>query len=180
MDVKRAEIAVVGGGIVGLAHAYVLARRGRKVVLFERNPQARGASVRNFGMIWPIGQPAGEMHSMALRSRELWLEVLAASGLPSLPTGSLHVAHREDEAELLREFAEIAPGNGYQCEWQLPEEVSRRSPAVQPVSLKGGLWSPTEITVDPRRILAGLPIIFALWGQRSGSASLCGESICPR
>ncbi len=154
---KQADIAVVGGGILGLAHACVLARRGRKVVLFERNPQARGASVRNFGMIWPIGQPAGEMHALALRSREIWLDVLTASGLPYLPTGSLHVAHREDEAELLREFAEIAPGQGYSCEWQEPGEILRRSAAIQPAGLRGGLWSPTEITVDPRRIVAGLP-----------------------
>ena len=154
---KQADVAVVGGGILGLAHACVLARRGRKVVLFERNPQARGASVRNFGMIWPIGQPAGEMHALALRSREIWLDVLTASGLPYLPTGSLHVAHREDEAELLREFAEIAPGQGYSCEWQEPGEILRRSAAIQPAGLRGGLWSPTEITVDPRRIVAGLP-----------------------
>ena len=68
---KRADIAVVGGGIIGLAHAYVLARKGKRVVLFERGHRATGASVRNFGLIWPIGQPAGEMLRMALRSREI-------------------------------------------------------------------------------------------------------------
>jgi D-hydroxyproline dehydrogenase subunit beta len=153
---KRAEIAVVGGGILGLAHAYVLAKRGRRVVLFERSPEARGASVRNFGMIWPIGQPAGEMHQLALRSCEIWREVLEAARLPYLPTGSLHVAHRDDEADVLREFAEIGPRAGYKCEWLEPNEVCGMSSAVRDQGLKGGIRSGTEITVDPRRVVAGL------------------------
>src|ERR1700730_1517529 len=100
---ERADIVVIGGGILGLAHAWILARKGKRVVLIERGRRATGASVRNFGMIWPIGQPAGEMHAMALRSREIWLEALAAARLSYRPTGSLHVAHCQDEAEVLRE-----------------------------------------------------------------------------
>src|SRR5580700_8819210 len=94
---KKVDVAVVGAGIVGLAHAYLAARSGRTVVVFERNPAALGASVRNFGMVWPIGQPAGRLHEMALRSREIWLEVLQQAKLPCLPTGSLHATYREDE-----------------------------------------------------------------------------------
>lgn len=84
MPANRADIAIVGGGILGLAHAYMAARRGLSAVLFERSPKAAGASVRNFGMIWPIGQAAGATHQLALRSRELWLEVLARARLPYL------------------------------------------------------------------------------------------------
>src|SRR6266404_6422993 len=103
----RANVAVIGGGILGLAHAYLAARQNLSVVLFERGRKASGASIRNFGMIWPIGQPAGEMHALALRSREVWLDVLRAARLNFRATGSLHVAHCPDEAEVLREFAEI-------------------------------------------------------------------------
>src|ERR1700681_1561153 len=114
---RRAEVAVIGGGVLGLAHAYVLARSGKRVVLFERNLRASGASIRNFGMIWPIGQPAGAMHALALRSREIWLDALKAAKLNFRPTGSLHVAHHADEADVLREFAEAGPAAGYQCQW---------------------------------------------------------------
>jgi len=44
----RVDTAIVGAGIVGLAHAYLAAKSGRKVAVFERNPAATGASVRNF------------------------------------------------------------------------------------------------------------------------------------
>ena len=151
------KVAIVGAGILGLAHAYVAARKEHAVDVFERSPKASGASIRNFGMIWPIGQPAGEMLEMALRSRELWLEVLAAARLHHSPTGSLHLVYREDEAAVAQEFGEIGPPLGYQCEWLSPEQVPARSDAVNPDHLLGALWSATELTVDPRQVICNLP-----------------------
>ncbi len=154
---RKADVAIVGAGILGLAHAYFAAKRGRSVVVFERTPRAQGASVRNFGMIWPIGQRAGAAHQLALRSRQIWREVLDESGLPYRPTGSLHVVYHRDEADVAREFAERAPGAGYTCTWLSPAEVLSKSQSVSPAGLLGGIWSPTELTVDPRQVLAKLP-----------------------
>jgi FAD dependent oxidoreductase TIGR03364 len=149
--------AVVGAGIVGLAHAYHLARSGRRVVVFERSARACGASVRNFGMLWPIGQPLGPLHELALRSRAIWLEVLAASGLWHEACGSLHLAYHDDEAAVLEEFAGQARRAGSECQLLAPGEVARHSKAVKASGLKAGLWSPTETCVDPRQVIAELP-----------------------
>ena len=157
MSHRTADVAIVGAGILGLAHAYLAARAGKSVIVFERNPRAMGASVRNFGMIWPIGQPNGAMHQMALRSRSLWLELLEAAKLPYRPHGSLHVLYRSDEVEVVKEFVERAPGLGYECGWLDREATLARSHAVQPEGLLGALWSDTEFTVDPRQVLAALP-----------------------
>lgn len=161
MPSNNVDVAIVGAGIVGLAHAYLAARSGRSVAVFERNPAALGASIRNFGMIWPIGQPAGRLHQMALRSRELWLEVLREADLPHLRTGSLHVAYREDEAAVGREFAQKGPPLGYECGWLSPQETLGRTQAVRPEGLLGSLWSPTELTVDPREVIRVLPQFLA-------------------
>jgi FAD dependent oxidoreductase TIGR03364 len=151
------DVAIVGAGIIGLAHAYLAAKAGLRVKVFERNPRANGASVRNFGMIWPIGQPPGPLHTMALRSRSLWLEVLQAAGIPFLPTGSLHAAYREDEAEVGREFCAKAPGAGYECTWLGTSETLQRTRALHPKGLLGAVWSPGELTVDPREAVALIP-----------------------
>src|SRR5215469_18665092 len=161
MQEKKADVAILGAGIVGLAHAYIAARRGQKVAVFERSPAALGASIRNFGMIWPIGQPAGALHAMALRSREIWLELLQEAGWPFLATGSLHLAYREDEAAVGREFSEQAAALGYDCAWLSPEETLERTQAVRSEGLLGALWSPTELTVDPRQIVGSLPQFLA-------------------
>ncbi|HWC89630.1 MAG TPA: FAD-dependent oxidoreductase, partial [Pirellulales bacterium] len=92
MNQSRFDDIVVGAGVLGLAHAYHLARRGRRVAVFERSPAAAGASVRNFGMLWPIGQPLGPLRALARRSLEIWLDVLGEAGLPYEQCGSLHLA----------------------------------------------------------------------------------------
>ena len=150
------DVAVIGGGIVGLSHAWMAARRGLRVVLLERTAVAEGASVRNFGMIWPIGQPAGPLLDMAWRSREIWLQVLQASGLWHEQAGSLHVACHDDEAQVLREFVETNR-HVRECEMLTPAQVGARCPAVRREGLRGGLWSPGEVTVDPRHVIAELP-----------------------
>jgi FAD dependent oxidoreductase TIGR03364 len=151
------DVGIVGAGILGLAHAYHLARRGLRVVVFERHRRAQGASIRNFGMIWPIGQPLGPMYELARRSRELWLEVLNASGLWQRQCGSLHLARHEDEAQVLREFVAESAGHDRPCEVWTPDQVTARFPAVVPTGLHAGLWSPIELAVDPRQVIAELP-----------------------
>jgi FAD dependent oxidoreductase TIGR03364 len=159
------DVGVVGAGIVGLAHAYHLARRGLRVAVFERHRRARGASVRNFGMIWPIGQPLGPLYRLARRSRELWLDVLTASGLWHRRCGSLHLAYHEDEAQVLHEFVAESAGEDRPCELWTPAQVAARFPAVVPTGLRAGLWSPLELAVDPREVLAELPAWLArTWG----------------
>jgi len=154
---NRADVAIVGAGILGLAHAYLAATRGKRVVVFERGARASGASVRNFGLLWPIGQPHGEMYQLALRSRELWLAVLNRAHLPHWPDGSLHLVYRQDEEDVAREFADLALGLGFQCTWLNADQARDRSSAARTRGLIGGLWSPTEVTVDPRLTLAALP-----------------------
>lgn len=148
------RVAVVGGGIVGLAFAWEAARRGHRVALLDRTDRAVGASVRNFGMIWPIGQPPGPAHARALRSRERWLELRAAGAVAARECGSLHVAHHDDEDAVLREYVALA--DRVACEYLDPAAAVRRFPAVNPNGLRAALFSPTELVVDPPAAVAGI------------------------
>lgn len=154
---SQPTLAIVGAGIVGLAHAWMAARRGWRVRLFERDDRACGASIRNFGMVWPMGQPNGPRHRAALRSRVLWGTLAEETDLSLEPCGSIHLGYRDDEWAVLEEFAQMAPTLGYRCELLTPDEVRRRSPAARTTGLIGGLWSATEACVDPREIIARMP-----------------------
>jgi FAD dependent oxidoreductase TIGR03364 len=151
------EVGIIGAGIMGLAHAYAAARRGHRVTVFERSPVAVGASIRNFGMIWPIGQPPGECRAIALRSRQIWLDVGTDSGVWVHPCGSIHLAHRDDEWAVLQEFATAGPTRGYDCQLLTPREVAERTDFANPDGLLGGLFSPSELCVNPRRAMRALP-----------------------
>ena len=141
------DVIVIGGGIVGLAHAWMAAQRGLRVQVIDRSPLAQGASVRNFGMIWPIGQPAGELHAVAMRAREHWLALSEAGVTTIEQCGSIHAAHRADELAVIEEFAGLGQ---YELQMLSADEVLRRAPIVNPQGLLGGMFSPSELRVNPR------------------------------
>jgi FAD dependent oxidoreductase TIGR03364 len=159
---RSADIAVVGAGIVGLAHAYMALRKGYRVVLFERDEFAVGASVRNFGLVWPIGQEPGAGLNRALRARQHWIEVAGQAGFWISKNGSLHVAYHQDEWDVLNEFMERYKESEYQCSLLNSKEVLAKSPVVRNKNLYGGLWSETEGTVYAREAIRKIP----LWLQK--------------
>ncbi len=147
------DVGIVGAGILGLAHAWHAARAGKRVIVFERGPRAQGASVRNFGMLWPIGQPPGEPHETALRSRELWQDALTEAGIWHTPCGSLHLAYATDE---LAVFNELSDSGLYATKILTPAQVTNQAQGIRAQGLKGALWSESEICVDPREAVAKL------------------------
>jgi D-hydroxyproline dehydrogenase subunit beta len=154
---KSADVAVIGAGIAGLAHAYMAAKQGLKVVVFEREQFAVGASVRNFGLLWPIGQAPGVGLDRALRSREHWLDISAAAGIWMKKNGSLHLAYHPAEVRVLEEFVNLYNKERYEVEWLSPEQVVRHSPGVKKEGLQGGLFSKTECTVYSREAIRQIP-----------------------
>ncbi len=156
-----ADVAVVGGGIVGLAHALAALRKGLRVVLFEREQFAIGASVRNFGLLWPVGQQPGSGLRRALRSREIWDEVSREAGIWLNPSGSIHLAYHDDEWAVLNEFVGTYKDQPYGVsllEVNQALRQSMRARNVQTDNLKGVLWSTTEATVNPREAIRRLPL----------------------
>ncbi|HRJ31389.1 MAG TPA: TIGR03364 family FAD-dependent oxidoreductase [Cyclobacteriaceae bacterium] len=154
---RVADIAVVGAGIAGLAHAYMALKKGYRVVLFEREQFAVGASVRNFGLVWPIGQEPGVGLELALRSREHWLEVSKEAGFWLKANGSMHVVYNDDEVAVLQEFMELYKDAAFQCTLLNPKQVVEKSPVVKTENLKAGLWSATEGTVYSREAIRRIP-----------------------
>jgi glycine/D-amino acid oxidase-like deaminating enzyme len=105
--IVKYDVIIVGAGIVGLSLARASAIKGLKVAVFEKNEFAVGASIRNFGLIWPIGQPKGKLLNRAIRSTEIWAEIAKESNLPIYNNGSLHLATNEIEKRAFEEFYEI-------------------------------------------------------------------------
>lgn len=147
---------VVGAGIVGLATARSLAVRGYKVTVIDRSSKAIGASIRNFGMVWPVGQPEGNLYETAMLSRSIWKEICADAGIWYDEVGSLHMAYVPDEWEVMNELIDTI-SRDRRCKLLTPAETKQRSEAVVTDNLIGSLWSPDEMIVDPRQAIAAIP-----------------------
>ena len=147
---------VIGAGIVGLATARALAVKGYKVKVFERNTKAVGASIRNFGMVWPVGQPLGPLRERAMRSREIWKQSCTEGNIWFDEAGSLLNVYHEDELAVIEEFY-AQNKDAHDCAILTAGETTAKSPATNPRNLKAALWSATEIIVDPREAIEKLP-----------------------
>jgi FAD dependent oxidoreductase TIGR03364 len=162
--VAEQRVVIVGGGVLGTMHAVMARRRGFSVVHLEREPEARGASVRNFGLVWVSGRRAGPELALALRARELWEEIAAsAPGTGFRPAGSLTLATREAELRVLGEAAELPDAKQRDFELLDPDGVRAVNPALRGEFL-GGLYCRADAIVEPRVALAALRSMLANTG----------------
>ena len=156
-------LAIVGAGVCGLAHALAAARKGKRIVVIDRDAQANGASVRNFGFVTVTGQQAGECWRRAMRSRDIWIEVAAAAGIPIVQRGLLTIARRPEARAVIEGF--LATDMGAACRLVEPRELERYGESLRAETFAGALFSPHEARVESRE---AIPRLAAWLEQRFG------------
>ncbi|MEU7036528.1 TIGR03364 family FAD-dependent oxidoreductase [Streptomyces sp. NPDC046237] len=144
------KVIVVGAGVVGTMHAWHAVERGHEVVHIEREAEARGASLRNFGQIWVSGRAGGEELDTALRARELWEGIGAR--VPELgfrAIGSLTPV-RNDLELAVAEAALARPdaaARGYKL--LTADEARQVNPALRG-EFRAALFCERDAAVEPR------------------------------
>ncbi|MFD1704429.1 TIGR03364 family FAD-dependent oxidoreductase [Methylopila henanensis] len=145
------DLAVVGGGVLGLAHALAAARSGRRVVVFDREARANGASARMPGVVSVTGQPAGAGWRRARRSRDIWAEVAAKAAVRVEQEGLAIVARRPESAAVLQSFLATDMAEG--CQFYPAEQARALFPEFKG-DMTGVFWSPHELRVEARPAMA--------------------------
>jgi FAD dependent oxidoreductase TIGR03364 len=146
------RVVIVGGGVLGIMHAVQARSRGMDVVHIEREAGSRGASVRNFGLVWVSGRAAGPELALAQRARTLWEELGAlvpAAGFR--PHGSLTLASDEAELSLLKEAAAQPDAIERGFELLDPVAAAEVNPALRG-EFAGALLCRRDAIVEPRRV----------------------------
>ncbi|MEA2273902.1 MAG: glycine oxidase [Solirubrobacteraceae bacterium] len=181
------DMAVVGGGAVGLAVAWRAAQRGLRVGVFDREGDAGVASRVAAGMLAPVTEAEFGDHGRALLELGLegarrWpafaAELAAETGLDAglRETGTLVVARDRDEAEALdREYA-FRSGLGLRVSRLLPSEARRRESALAP-TVRLALEAPDDHSVDPRRLTAALLTAARERGVSVRDAAVAGVTV---
>lgn len=145
------DVAVVGRGIVGLAHALAAARAGLSVVIIDRTARATGASIRNFGFVTVTGQERHDMWPLAMRARAIWAEVAAAANIAITQTGLVLCARRSAAAAVIESFMATEMGAG--CAVLTHAELTARHPDVPYQPCAAALVSPHELRIEAREAI---------------------------
>jgi glycine oxidase len=155
------DVAVIGGGVIGLAVAWRAQARGLKVVVLERDRAGAGTSHVAAGMLAPIAevtpgeQPLLELGLRSVHRYPAFLaeltEAAGVDGIGYTPCGTLLVARDADEAEALERELALRVGLGLAVERLRPSEARRREPV-----LRLALDVPDDHAIDPRALTAAL------------------------
>ncbi|HEY1508743.1 MAG TPA: glycine oxidase ThiO [Solirubrobacteraceae bacterium] len=178
-------MAVVGGGVVGLAVAWRAAQRGIRVVVLERGDPGTGASWVAAGMIAPISEARPKERSLlalSLASAQAYprfvAELREASGLDPgyLGCGTLAVARDRDEAEALERELVMREGLGLAASRLRPSEARRLEPALAP-TVRFAIDVPGDHVIDPHALVAALGSALIAAGGSVRSASEVTEVV---
>ncbi|HYG12270.1 MAG TPA: glycine oxidase ThiO [Pyrinomonadaceae bacterium] len=160
---ERADAVVVGGGVIGLAVARELARRGAEVVLIERGEAGAEASWAAAGMLAPQVEADGadEFFKLAVASRDAYpafareLEEESGVSIELDRTGTLYLAFTEaDEEECERRFLWQTRA-GLRVERLTASEVRALEPQISP-RVRSALRFPLDGQVENRRLTSAL------------------------
>ncbi|HSB78389.1 MAG TPA: FAD-binding oxidoreductase [Candidatus Methylomirabilis sp.] len=144
-----AEVAIVGGGIIGCAAAYFLARRGTKVVLLEKSVIGGEASGRNGGGVRAQCRDRRE-RPLAIASIKLWgvIEKELGFDVEYVQGGNIRLATTEERMGMLQSEGEEELADGLPVEMWDREELRRRAPYLSQVFL-GAKYCPIDGTANP-------------------------------
>ena len=163
------DVLVIGGGIVGSATAYHLAKRGASVTLLEANQLAYGATGRNLGYIWVhTRRPGPELELVMHLRRELESLPDALGDDFGLRTeGGLLYAHTEAQLAILRDFVTQRQADGVDVRLLDGHEARSLAP-ILPETVIGASFCPLDAQMESTRYVRA----FAAGAQRAGAQVL--------
>ncbi len=142
---------VVGGGAVGAAIAYHLARAGWKdVVLLERDELTSGSTWHAAGLLplFNMGYATSHIHDYSVKFYKTLEEETGLNAGFSV-VGNLRMAQTQARMDEYRLYASTAETVGIPYEWLTPAEIRERWPLVRTDDLKGALFHPTDGYINP-------------------------------
>lgn len=152
MTARTADVAIIGGGLIGAWTAYFLAKRGQRVVMFEKGVVGAQSSGTNFGNLRLQGRYPAQ-YPLSLRAQELWedLDALIGEDCEFARTGHLYIAFDAEEAAKLEGYAAISESHGLAIERLAPADLRSRWPWLSQRAV-AATWSARDAVANPRLV----------------------------
>jgi heterotetrameric sarcosine oxidase gamma subunit len=154
----RAQVVVIGGGVIGTSVAYHLTKLGfTDLVLLEQGRLSSGTTWHAAGLVGQLR--ANESGTRLVQySTQLYSELEAETGLSAgfKRCGGVTVARTEDRMTQLRRTAASAAAYDLECVLLSPEEALARYPVMQVDDLVGAIWLPGDGKANPTDLTSAL------------------------
>lgn len=154
----RAEVVVIGGGVIGTSVAYHLTKLGRTdVLLIEQGELSCGTTWHAAGLVGQLR--ASESGTRLVQySTQLYPELADEVGLSAgyKRCGGVTVARTEDRMVQLRRTVATAEAYGLECELLTPEQAYEHYPVMRVDDLVGGIWLPGDGKANPTDLTMAL------------------------
>ncbi|NHN61161.1 MULTISPECIES: FAD-binding oxidoreductase [Halorussus] len=163
------DVAVVGGGIVGLASAYYLAERGADVTVYEKGSLGNGSTERSVGGIRAqFSTPVNV--DLSLESMDVWesFESTFGTDIAYRRPGYLFAAREPATARAFEEQVAMQNDRGVPSVLLDPEEATEHCPGLRADQFVAATYSPTDGFADPHLALQG----FAAAAREAGAEIL--------
>jgi glycine/D-amino acid oxidase-like deaminating enzyme len=152
----RQDVLIVGGGVIGCAVAYELAKDGLRVTLLERAGLCAGASGANGALIWPQAMHRGAALDLTLACARLFptLGEELGADIEYRRTGGMVAIETDAQWAQMAEYVAGQPAVGLHAELLDGAEARRREPLLAP-DLRGAVYAEHGGTINPFRLTLG-------------------------
>jgi glycine/D-amino acid oxidase-like deaminating enzyme len=165
------DVAIIGGGVIGVSTAYALARAGVRVAVFEKGTVACEQSSRNWGWVRTLGRDLPEV-PLALRANQLWSEIQGQIDVGFRRSGMLYLQETEADAAGHQAWMDGARAHGVDA-CLLDSQAARRMLPRTARGWTGAMYSATDGVAEPQ---LAVPAIAAL-ARAAGAQILEGCAV---
>ncbi|HSA88632.1 MAG TPA: FAD-dependent oxidoreductase [Burkholderiales bacterium] len=154
----RAEVVIIGGGIVGASVAYHLAKLGRRdILLLEQGRLTCGTTWHAAGLVGQM-RPNRSMTRMSQYGIELYSTLEQETGLATgwRQCGSVNVARTPERWIVFQRQAAMARSFGIEVHLLTPREALEKWPLLRSEDLQGALWFPADGKANPADLAQSL------------------------
>ncbi len=169
----RADVVIVGGGIIGVSAALFLAERGIDVVLCEKGMPGAEQSSRNWGWVRVMGRDEREI-PLAIEALKIWdtLDARVSGETGFRRSGILYIS--ENERDIANRNAWLAMARPYGVDSvQLGSDITEAMMPGAAIRYQGGLFTPSDGRAEPQK---AVPAIVA-GARRAGARILTGCAV---
>jgi glycine/D-amino acid oxidase-like deaminating enzyme len=154
-EIRDAEVTIVGGGAVGCAVAYVLARSGyRDIQVLERGELAAATSGQAAGLVGQV-RATKERCRLAMASVATFSRIEQETGYTAdwRQTGSVRIAMTAERAAEFRALAAVARSAGLEVEFVSAARLAQLCPVLDTTHVQAALWCPTDGYLQPNSLV---------------------------